>query len=104
MDNKDFISIDKNHSFTVQIIDNTAYFMINTLNPEKYKTFLLLLKSAFEYMVSKNVSYVKQQINKDDKENFKNSSFIEADNILVVKTHINDFMIEICDALGMHRL
>lgn len=104
MSQKDFISIDKNHSFTIKIIEDTAYFNINYLNPEKYKTFLLLLKIAFEYLIKNNIIYVKQQINNDDKVNFKRSTFIEENNIIIVKTNISDFLFEICDALGMNRL
>lgn len=102
--NKEFISIDKNHSLNINIIDDTAYFTINYLNPEKYKTFLLLLKLAFEYMVNNNVKYIKQRINEEDKINFKNSIFIEEDDIVIVKTNIDNFLFELCDALGMQRL
>ena len=103
---KEFISIDKEHSFTISIIEDTAYFALNPIqfNPEEYKTFLLLLKNGFQYMINNGIKYVKQQINYEDKESFKKSSFIEENNILIAKTNINDFLIELCDALGMNRL
>ena len=102
----EFISIDKEHSFKISLIEDTAYFALHPtqFNPEKYKTFLLLLKNAFQYMVNHSIKYVKQQINFEDKESFKRSSFIEENNILIAKTNIDDFLIELCDALGMHRL
>lgn len=101
---KQFNSIDKNHQIDINIIDDTAYFSINMLNPEKYKTFLLLLKSCFEYMVINNIKYIKQYINEDDIDNFKKSVIIREKNTVIVKTHIDDFLIELCDALGMNRL
>jgi hypothetical protein len=55
-------------------------------------------------MVNNSIKYVKQQINHEDKESFKRSSFIEEDNILIAKTDIEYFLVELCDALGMHRL
>lgn len=99
-----FTSTDKEHSFIISIIEDTAYFSLLTLNPEKYKTFLLLLKKAFEYMISNNIKYIKQRINHNDKESFKKSSFIEENNTLIVKTNIEDFLFELCDALGINRL
>jgi hypothetical protein len=99
-----FVSIDKEHLFKISIIEDTAYFIMCNINPEKYKTFLLLLKDAYQYMVNNSIKYVKQQINHEDKESFKRSSFIEEDNILIAKTDIEYFLVELCDALGMHRL
>lgn len=99
-----FLSIDKEHLFNISIIEDTAYFTLHNINPQKYKTFLLLLKNAFDYMVNNNIKYVKQQINHEDRESFKRSSFIEEDNILIAKTNIEYFLVELCDALGMHRL
>jgi hypothetical protein len=99
-----FISIDKQHSFTIFIIEDTAYFTLHDIKPEKYKTFLLELKKGFQYMVNNGIKYVKQEINYEDKESFKKSSFIEENNILIAKTNIEDFLVELCDVLGMHRL
>ena len=104
MSTKKFSSIDKNHSFSINIIEDTAYFIIEEINPEHYKTLLLLLKSGFEYMVNSNVKYVKQYINKEDSGEFKRSIVIEEDNMTVVKTKIEDFLFELCDALGFQRL
>ena len=55
-------------------------------------------------MVNNSIKYVKQEINYEDKESFKKSTFIEEDNILIAKTNIEDFLIELCDVLGMNRL
>jgi hypothetical protein len=101
---KEFISLDKNHSISIDTIENTAYFKINYLKVENYKTFLLLLKNCIEYMVNNKIEYIKQYINEEDKENFKKSTFIESMGIIIVKTHINDFVYELCDALGIKRI
>jgi hypothetical protein len=104
MTTKKFISVDKNHEININIIDDTAYFSINILNYENYKTFLLLLKSSFEYLIYNNVKYVKQYINEDDIDNFKKSDILRENNLVIVKTKIEDFIIELYDALGMQRL
>lgn len=104
MTSKNFYSIDKYHSFNINIIEDTAYFSINTIKPEKYKTFLLLLKSGFEYMIKMNVKYVKQYITKEDINCFQKSTIIEENNTVIVKTKIEDFLFELCDALGIQRL
>jgi len=101
---KDFISLDKQHSFTIDIIGDTSYFIINYIKPEKYKTFLLLLKNGFEYMITKDIKYVKLRINEEDKINFKRSSFIQENDVVIVKIIITDFLFELCDALGIERL
>lgn len=101
---KEFISLDKKHSFTLDSIDDTTYFTIHYLSYEYYKTFLLLLKTAFEYMVNYNIKYVKLRINEEDKIHFKRSSFIQEDDVLIVKILITDFLLELCDALGIQRL
>jgi hypothetical protein len=104
MTSQQFTSIDKFHSFGITILEDTAYFALRSVEPSQYKTFLLLLKRGFEYMKQNNVKYVKQQINVEDKESFKKSNVIEENNVLIVKTNIDDFLFEICDAIGMHRL
>lgn len=101
---KQFSSIDKEHQLYIDIIEDTAYFTIEIINPEKYKTFLLLLKTIFEYMLNNNVKYVKQYINYNDIENFKNSEIYSERDVIIVKTKIEDFLFELCDALGMNRL
>jgi hypothetical protein len=101
---KKFISIDKLHSFEITILEDTSYFVILSLEPKHYKTFLLLLKKGFEYMKSNNVKYVKQTITLEDKELFKKSSFVEENNVLIVKTDIDMFLEELCNAMGMQRL
>ena len=104
MSSRQFTSIDKCHSFGITILEDTAYFVLYNVDPSHYKTFLLLLKNGFEYMNFHKIKYVKQQINAEDKESFKKSVIIEENNILIVKTNIEDFLLEICDAIGMHRL
>lgn len=99
-----FTSIDKFHSFGITILENTAYFALRNVDPSRYKTFLLLLKKGFEYMKQHDVKFVKQQINIEDKESFKKSVIIEENDNLIVKTNIDDFLFEICDAVGIHRL
>jgi hypothetical protein len=101
---QNFTSIDKNHQFNINIIDDTAYFTIEKLAPEKCKTFLLLLKSGIEYMVNKNIKYVKQYIMEEDVNEFKKSHIISENGLFVVKTQIEDFLFELCDALGIQRL
>jgi hypothetical protein len=101
---KKFISLDKHHSFTIGIVENTAYFQIENINPEYYKTFLLLLKQGFNYMAENNVLYVKQHINSEDAELFKKSTFIKENTTLIAKTNIEDFLFELTDCLGIKRL
>lgn len=101
---KKFVSLDKNHSFTIGIIETTAYFQIENINPEYYKTFLLLLKQGFTYMTEKHVNYVKQRINAEDMEFFKKSTFIREDSVIIAKTPIEDFLFELADCLGIKRL
>jgi hypothetical protein len=104
MTTKQFKSIDKFHSFSITILEDTAYFVLEIVQPSQYKTFLLLLKSGYEYMKNNNVKYVKQQINQEDKELFKKSDVIEQNGLFFVKTHIDNFLFELCDAIGMNRL
>jgi hypothetical protein len=61
--NKKFVSIDDAHSFEITINEESkdlAYFSIINITPEHYKTFLLLLKDGFEYMIKNNILIVKQ--------------------------------------------
>jgi hypothetical protein len=99
-----FASIDNNHCIEISIIEDTCYFNIVRLIPEFYKTFLILLKKVIEYMSNNKIKYIKQYIVEEDKELFKKSIFLEKNNILVVKTDIENFIEEICDAIGIQRL
>jgi hypothetical protein len=101
---KKFVSIDNKHSFTILIIEDTAYFSIDIIDQSQYKTFLFLLKNGIEYMCDNNIKYVKQNIMDSDANLFKKSTIIHQYDCIVVKTHINDFIEEICDALGINRL
>jgi hypothetical protein len=104
MTSKTFISFDKKHQFNIDIIEDTAYFTLLLINPEYYKTFLLLLKNAVELLVNNNVKYIKQYINEEDIVLFKNSIIIKENTFVLVKTKIEDFAYELCDALGIQRL
>jgi hypothetical protein len=101
---KNFISIDKCHKFNINIIDNTAYFAIVSIEPTECKTFLLLLKTGIEYMATNKVQFVKQHIIEEDVIEFKNSHIISENGVFVVKTKIEDFLFELCNVLGIQRL
>ncbi len=110
---KVFKSIDNKHSCTLTIypdisLENICYFSINNLEYEHYKTFLLLLKRTYEYMCNNNVKYIKQFINIEDVELFRNSHIIyinnNNNNDIIVKTNIVDFIDEICYAVGIQQI
>jgi hypothetical protein len=99
-----FISIDRCHQINLNIIDDTAYFTIETLNHEKCKTFLLLLQTSIDFMIKNNVKFIKQHIMEEDVSEFKKSEIISENGVFVVKTKIEDFLFELCDALGIKGL
>ena len=90
VNNKIFTSIDDKHSISISIINNTAYFAIEKLEIENYKTFLLILKECFEYMNIYSVEFIKQQITPIDIELFKRSEILVDNTLIYVKTKIND--------------
>ena len=59
---------------------------------------------GYEYMYLHKIKYVKQIINYEDREFFKKSQIIEENNLLIVKIDVEDFLFELCDALGIKRL
>ena len=100
-----FDSIDKKHQIRMIIIDDVAWFSIEKLEYEFYKTFLLMLKDIMEWMCSHNVKFVKQQICETDLGGFKMSSSVAlGDGTFVISTPIIHFISELADALGIQRL
>ena len=102
-----FVSIDDAHSFEISISDESldlAYFTIINITPEHYKTFLLLLKDGFDFMIKNNILIVKQIINSTDIEFFKKSTISYYDNYVIISTNIEYFLEEICNGLGIQRL
>ena len=103
--NKIFESLDGTNQIEVSIIDNIGWFNINKLDPINYKTFLYLLKDVIEFYNQNKVLYIKQYINKDSIEFFKNSTYIEIDeNTVTINTPIIYFIKDIVDALGIQPL
>jgi hypothetical protein len=91
-----FTSIDKEQHIEIDIIEDTAYFKIITMNsPIKKYIFFHLLKKIMDYLVSQNVKYVKMEINEEDSVLFKNSSIIRQYSTVIVKTNIEVFTSEI---------
>ena len=104
---KKFVSIDDAHSFEINISEESnecAYFSIEKLTPEHYKTFLLILKDGFEYMIQNNISTVKQIINSTDIEFFKKSTISYYHNYVIISTNIDFFLEDLCNGLGIQRL
>lgn len=104
---KKFLSIDDAHSFEININEeakDSAYFTIEKVTPEHYKTFLLLLKDGFEYMIKNKISIVKQIINSTDIEFFKKSTISYYHNYVIISTNIEFFLEDICNGLGIQRL
>ena len=105
--NKKFVSIDDAHSFEINISEESsesAYFIIEKITPEHYKTFLLILKDGFEYMIKNNILIVKQIINSTDIEYFKKSTISYYNNYVVISTNIEYFLEDICNGLGIQKL
>lgn len=106
---KTFTSIDEKHEISISYCEEIAWFNINKLECEYYKTFLLLIKDIMKFMVKENITYIKQYIEcseeyseNQDEELFKNSehSYID-DNRICITTHINNFLDELINALGI---
>ncbi len=100
-----FNSIDKKHEIQVDIIENICWFNINKFEFEYYKTFLLMLKDIILFLKNNNVNFIKQYINENDCEYFKNSSIINLDeNTNIVSTNIDNFIDEIVCVLGINKI
>ncbi|AYV79976.1 MAG: hypothetical protein Gaeavirus3_30 [Gaeavirus sp.] len=54
-------------------------------------------------MTSNHIKYIKQYIQENDIDLFKKSEIIQDSGLYIAKTKIEDFLIELCDALGMNR-
>jgi hypothetical protein len=103
--NKKFESIDGLSEISISIIDDIAWFNIDKFDALSVKTFFYLLKDVIEYFKENNISFVKQYIDKNELNLFKNSSFIEIDdNIVIISTSLIDFPKEIALALGVELL
>lgn len=102
---KHFLSVDKDHSIITNIIFNVAWFQINKINYEKYKTFILLLKDCVDYFKANNIEYVKQYIHTNDIQFFKFSEIIDINNDLhTVTTPLIKFVDEIVSVLGINTI
>ncbi len=102
---KIFNSIDKKHEIEINIIENICWFNINKFEYEYYKTFLLMLKDIILFLKNNNVNFIKQYINENDCEYFKNSSIINLDeNTNIVSTNIDNFIDEIVCVLGINKI
>ena len=103
--NKTFISLDQNHQINISIIDNIAWFNIINLDYKNCKTFLYLLKDVIIFISENNIEYIKQYIYSVDLDYFKASTIFQLnDTEYVVSTHINDFVKEIINVLGIQQI
>lgn len=99
---KDFISIDKEHLIKTAITDDVGWFQIINLNFEKYKTFFLLVKDCVDYYRLNNIKYIKQYIVITDVESFKYSEITHiSDSMSTVTTPIINFIDELVNILGI---
>lgn len=102
---KIFNSIDNNHQISINIITDVAWFNINKLNFESFKTFLILLKDVLIYMKKNNVKYIKQYVNEEDMHFFKKSSIFDMDNnVYSITTKIDDFVDEIVNVFDIKKM
>jgi len=102
---KVFNSIDDKHQIEISLLENIAWFNINKLNYESYKTFVLLLKDIISFLSKNNVTNIKQYVYKTDLKYFNNSSHICInDDKYIINTYITDFLPEIINALGIQKL
>ncbi len=102
---KKFISIDQSHDIDTTIIEDFCYLTIIKITPENYKTLLLLFKDIILYLNIRDVKYIKQFINYEDIQSFKNSTISASDeynNFAWITTNIEDFMVEICHTLNIN--
>lgn len=100
---KIFKSYDDEHEIEIVVEDNDIiWFTINKFNFKYYKTFLLMFKECVEYLNDNNIKIIKQYVNKDDIEYFKNSTCIEYSlNVFIISTPINKFTIDMINVLGL---
>ena len=102
---KNFTSIDKDHEISTRVIDDIAWFQIEKVNFEKFKTFILLIKDCVDYFRMNNIQYIKQYISYNDTEFFKQSEISNIDSeIYTVTTPISNFIDELVCVLGIRTI
>ena len=100
--NKIFNSIDLKHQIKISLIDDVAWFNINKIEYDSFKTFLLLLKDVLTFMSKNDIKYIKQYVEVNDLELFKYSKLFEySEYIYTISNKINDFMPEIISVFGI---
>ena len=100
--NKIFNSIDLKHQIKISLIDDVAWFNINKIEYDSFKTFLLLLKDVITFMSKNGIKYIKQCVEINDLELFKYSTWFESsEDIYTINTKIEDFMPEIINIFGI---
>ena len=98
-------SVDKKHQIKISIIDNIAWFNINKLDYQNYKTFLILLKDTMIILNSNGVKFIKQYIFAEDLKYFEKSSYLDIGNEeYVITTDIIHFLSDLMNVLGINRL
>lgn len=105
--NKTFTSIDNKHSISIEINETNAFMNILYIEYSCPKSFVILLKDITEYLTDNNIAYIYQYIMERDYTYFNNSSIEYTDIIkkeYLIKTKIQDFILEICNALDIKRL
>ena len=101
--NQVFISIDRKHQIEISIIDNIAWFNINNIDYEFFKTFLDLLKDIIKILSINNITFIKQYVLETDLEFFKHSDYIYmSDNTCVITTPFDKFIPELINILGIN--
>jgi hypothetical protein len=101
---KIFTSIDRKYKIKTELENNYLYFEIQQYDNSNILTFLSLIKDICHYIIKNKVEIIVQTINKNDYKLFKNSQIIfkNEDNYLI-QTNKNDFLDEICNALGINQ-
>ncbi len=105
MNEKIFISLDNEHQINTNIIDDISWFQIIKFNPDRQKTFIMLIKEIIDYFRQKNILYIKQYISENDMSYFKNSSINKIeDDLYIISTPISKFIEDMVYALGIKLL
>ena len=102
MNEKIFYSLDNEHQINTSYIDDISWFQIIKFNPDRQKTFILLIKEIIEYFTEKNILYIKQYISENDISFFKNSNINKIDDdVYIISTPITKFVDDMVFALGI---
>lgn len=113
MSYKPFTDILGKNKISIALIENIAYFEINEVTYEYYKSFAELLKTCYNYMLDNKVEYVKQYVVEADVELFKGSSLVDLGvqivqssdpDIYIVTMPIDVFLENTINAIGMKTL